>query len=610
MLSRLTPVVALLRRELVQTLRKGRSILFVALPLLFATAFVMVTWPGDAAVFAGQAGRFSDAIAFMLFGTLMVAGALFLPGVAGTAFVVEKEQDTLDSLRLTLIRPSLMVAAKLLSTIAFFTLLVIAMLPVLGSALFGLGLSERQFVEGFAALYIAVFCCGSLGLFCSMWFRKSAAASVASYSGMLTVFVGPFLGFAFASAIVDNVDALHFIDRGFLYWSSAIADMYPSFRGLRSNPEEFILFATTPLWPMRTVGRNMPPAYFPIMYQVGVSLLCFYGTWRLLKRVPRPVPVERAKPVDDETLLAVRRKRFPYYLIDPLKRKRQIEDGQNPMFLKEFRWGMLGRLTFLVRASYAGLVLNVLVLSTFLIATASTRMYDSMSLLFLILTCLSCLVCTGLLANTLTKEVEQQNLDMLRMTLLTPREIVLGKLSAGAITATPLAFSTAAVTVLCTLTVSIAWRDPGLFGVAQQGLATYLVCMGVCLCAALYVSVRARRTAEAIWRSYLLTLVFLIGFYVVVSTVYHVALFLLSTDPHAGYTLDRQFREVSRSAKAYILATFSPLVSYVRPYMERNIGSMLAFVPWLVSMVGSIAFGAFLCRASIQRFRLHHMRDR
>ncbi len=194
--------------------------------------------------------------------------------------------------------------------------------------------------------------------------------------------------------------------------------------------------------------------------------------------------MERAKPVDDEALLATRRKRFPYYLIDPLKRKKQIEDGQNPVFLKEFRWGMLGRLSFLVRASYAALLLNVLVVSTLLIATASTRMYDSMSVLYLILTCLSCLIGAGFLANTLTKEVEQHNLDMLRMTLLTPRQIILGKLSAGAITATPLAFSTAAVTVLCTLTVSIAWRDPGIFGVAQQGLATYLVCMGVCLCAA------------------------------------------------------------------------------------------------------------------------------
>jgi hypothetical protein len=162
----------------------------------------------------------------MLFGRLMAAGAVFLPGVAGTAFVVENEQDTLDSLRLTLIRPSLMVAAKLLSTMAFFTLLVIAVLPVMGSTLFSLGLSVRQFVEGFAALYIAVLCCGSLGVFCSMWFRKSAAASVASYGGMLAVFVGPFLGFAFVSAIVDNVDALHFIDRGFSYWSGAMADMY------------------------------------------------------------------------------------------------------------------------------------------------------------------------------------------------------------------------------------------------------------------------------------------------------------------------------------------------------------------------------------------------
>ena len=47
------------------------------------------------------------------------------------------------------------------------------------------------------------------------------------------------------------------------------------------------------------------------------------------------------------------------------------------------------------------------------------------------------LLAPALMANALTKEMELGNLDMLRMTLLRPRDITLGKLAAGAMALFP-----------------------------------------------------------------------------------------------------------------------------------------------------------------------------
>ncbi len=150
-----------------------------------------------------------------------------MPGLAAAAIVSEREQDTLDQLYLTLVRPSGVIAAKALNTAGIYLLLMLATLPIFATVMFGVGTDWQQLVFIFGFLTVTALTCAMIGIVCSTIFRRTFLAVTASYVVTVLLMVGgPTYILRFLRALVTGSFYYLSISRNpFLVpsWSSSFA---------------------------------------------------------------------------------------------------------------------------------------------------------------------------------------------------------------------------------------------------------------------------------------------------------------------------------------------------------------------------------------------------
>jgi ABC-type transport system involved in multi-copper enzyme maturation permease subunit len=225
-------------------------------------------------------------------------------------------------------------------------------------------------------------------------------------------------------------------------------------------------------------------------------------------RKPPPPPQHHLiQPIDNKGVLLERRLTFPFYLVDPLKRKKPIEDGRNPMLVRELRWGLLDRADSLIRMFYMAFLVY-LSIGGFGFLTggwsqAGSEWYICRWLTLQMLG--TVVVAPALLATTLTREYETGNMDMLRTTLMTPREIIVGKLCGGLAAASPLLLAA----VGSCLPLLYALRNE--LAIVVSGYITLFVCVGLCLALALFASLLTTHSTNALVLTYLFTLLVFLG---------------------------------------------------------------------------------------------------
>lgn len=126
-------------------------------------------------------------IAFFQFSLL----ALIVPAITSTAISGERERQTLDLMLCSGISTLSIIMGKLLVSIAYIMLLVVASLPILGVVFLfgGIGLGEVLLL----LLYyiITALMAASLGIFLSTLFRRNITAIIASYICFAALAIGP-----------------------------------------------------------------------------------------------------------------------------------------------------------------------------------------------------------------------------------------------------------------------------------------------------------------------------------------------------------------------------------------------------------------------------------
>ena len=192
-----SPTAALVRREFITQLRGGRAFLLLALFVGLCTMVVAWNWPEQERVFR-QAADLSREMVMMISFMLMGACFLFVPALGATAILVEREQETLDMLRTTLVRPSGMVLAKLLNTVGFYLLMFIGTLPVIATSFFLLGLAWIEVAQILSVLLVTTASCALSGLLCSALIRKPLVAVSAAY-GLSILGLGRTCSYGFRS---------------------------------------------------------------------------------------------------------------------------------------------------------------------------------------------------------------------------------------------------------------------------------------------------------------------------------------------------------------------------------------------------------------------------
>jgi ABC-type transport system involved in multi-copper enzyme maturation permease subunit len=163
---------------------------------------------------ASATGRLLFQILFSLQAGLV---ALITPAITAGAITIEREQQTYAMLATCGLRPQHIIWGKLLAAVAFVALLLTSSLPLVSLSFLLGGVSPGEVFGTYVSLALSAFVFGSLGILCSASLRATAAATVATYAAVITIFFvtlfygvlpaeAPFRSVNAATAIYHSVD--------------------------------------------------------------------------------------------------------------------------------------------------------------------------------------------------------------------------------------------------------------------------------------------------------------------------------------------------------------------------------------------------------------------
>ena len=165
------------------TVYLGLIAVFIVLVYNLLGLSTAISWDPSARQGAGKA----------IFGTVVLLELLLLsfiaPGLTAGAITSERERQTFEILRTTLLSARSLVLGKLSSALSFLFLLILSALPIQSIAfiLGGVGLGEMV-ASSFMLVVTAVFFC-TLGIYFSSFMKRTLTATVASYAVILLSFL-------------------------------------------------------------------------------------------------------------------------------------------------------------------------------------------------------------------------------------------------------------------------------------------------------------------------------------------------------------------------------------------------------------------------------------
>ncbi|MFJ8514605.1 ABC transporter permease [Lysinibacillus xylanilyticus] len=173
---------------------------YLAVICIFIAGFLLITTE-----FTGK-GFFKPEISFMMFAVLTIlqmALILFItPSLTAGAISSEREKQTLNILLTTTQSSTQIIIGKLLSSVAFLVLMLIAGLPLYSLVfLFG-GVSPSQLISIFVFYLLTVVAIGSIGVMFSTITKRTIVAMISTYGTI--IFLGGITAFFFFLSIAFN----------------------------------------------------------------------------------------------------------------------------------------------------------------------------------------------------------------------------------------------------------------------------------------------------------------------------------------------------------------------------------------------------------------------
>jgi ABC-type transport system involved in multi-copper enzyme maturation permease subunit len=386
----------ILHRELRTLLRSRRSFFWLALYLVVLIIAFTKAWTTVEAINRDVAARTlfltivtTQSVLFYLLAPILTAGSL-----AG-----EHEQRTYDLLATTPLSGYHVVLAKCFSALCYVLLLIVASLPILAITFLLGGVGWVEMVVAAVSMVVGVLVNGMVGVACSAWVRHTYLAL------MLALMV---------------VGAKSF--------------MCPCAGGILSIP---LFMIAGPR------GGGGGATYMNLVLlgativQSGAQIVVFFGLTLLARNGylagSRVAHVRPKRVIRNPVVIKERRRRYPYYLIDPLAAPTPIPDGANAIYVKDKRHQPLGRLDFVIRISYVCLFLSLCLGLWFMTQDYYTGVgsqgYFSVLVGASHVVVAIILIAAPLFASTaFTSEKEHGTFTSLMTTLITPSAILWAKM--------------------------------------------------------------------------------------------------------------------------------------------------------------------------------------
>ncbi len=442
-----------LQRELLVNLRMVRAFVLLFVYNALLAAVVLVAWPEDQVMDLTGKPQESQRLVNMFFLGQFVLASMMAPSFAATTITGEKERKTYEMLLASPLRPAAIVLGKLLASLSHLALLILSSLPIVMLCLPLGGVSAYEVMAIYLAMVLSVATFGMISVACSSYFTRSAASLVVSYLIILPLaLLGPLLWTWFGEM----------------------------------GQGELRLFATL--------------TFLPAACAMICAVLLISTARRLLH--PPDVGSEGNEVINEETEvkeavgLVIQRDQFPDRLFAPPKRTDLLEDGANPVYDKELRSELFSQGTLMLRVVIqVSMFLAIPLMAWFLYLKPDlSPWYISYVILF------NMLVGPVFSAGSVTSERERETLDLLLVTLVSPWQILWGKMISGLRVSSILTSFLLWPLLLACLMVSVFWSN--MLTVLGYVVVIALTCpttAGI----ALFCSVIFRRTSVAMMTAYL-----------------------------------------------------------------------------------------------------------
>lgn len=480
-MSAFFPSWVIVKRELLTALRRDRSLIYVVITVIPTMTWIYLIWPKsgiDMVHDPGYAANMTQDILGWYAVTLLGICGLLTPAFAAASVSYERDTDTLDLLRTTMISRAGLIFAKLWSSAGLFLLIALASVPVVGSLFFATGLDWVQLLAIGVTVLITTLTWASVGLACASRVRNFIIALALTYA---IVFVVSGLPETILASTLSN-------------WRRGLLD-YATTTAYKLHV--FWVFPPIVIVGLLTEQFTWEKYWIFLFGQALIGVPAFFWAVWVIGREREVRKQRNEKPIDDATALAARRKQFPYYLLDPLRRTESISDRANPMRVRELRWGLLGMQTRIIRAMYASM-------AVFMVLGIIAYGPDGVYMWFMLAMMLCAIVAPPFLIPTFARDLQRGTLDALRSTLLRPRQVILGKFAAGLATMVPLLIGIFAASLILLGANLFFGEQVGNF---FTGYGTLIVSVVLVVSVCLLVSQFTRKTASAFAMAYFIVLV-------------------------------------------------------------------------------------------------------
>lgn len=193
-------------KELRSRMRGRRAFVVLTVYLLVMSAFITLVYAAFASAASGPFGPDPREVGKVIFGCV-VGVQVFLVVFVGPSFTSgtvtgEKERQTYDLLRTTLLSANAFVTGKLLSALSYVFLLIMAAIPLQSIAFLLGGVTFSELFISQLIVFTATLTFAMWGLFCSSAMRTTLGASVMTFAGALFITIGtPMIGGLFAAIL-------------------------------------------------------------------------------------------------------------------------------------------------------------------------------------------------------------------------------------------------------------------------------------------------------------------------------------------------------------------------------------------------------------------------
>jgi ABC-2 type transport system permease protein len=181
-------------KELRSRMRGRRAFVVLTVYLLGMSGIISLVYLAFASSSSGPYGpeprEAGKAVFASVLGMQVILVTFIGPAFTAGAISGEKERQTYDLLRTTLLTARAFVTGKLVSALSYIMLLIVAGIPLQSIAFMLGGISPIELVLSQLMIVVAAVTFALYGLFCSSTMRTTLAASVTAFAGTLFVTLG------------------------------------------------------------------------------------------------------------------------------------------------------------------------------------------------------------------------------------------------------------------------------------------------------------------------------------------------------------------------------------------------------------------------------------